>query len=181
TVSAPKDYDKAQFQQAVVSSEGRVTLARWLKPLAAKGPVDAARIWDVVEDRDGNLIVATGDEGKIFKVTPDGQVSVLFETGDSQVLCLLVAADGAIYAGTGPHGQVVRLDPAGAAPRVFKTPSSYIWALAADEKDGSLYAATGPHGRIYRIADGKATTFFQCKQEHVLSIARSADGTIYAG
>jgi hypothetical protein len=181
TVSAPKDYDKAQFQQAVVSSEGRVMLARVLKPLAAKGPVDAARIWDVVEDRDGNLILATGDEGKIFKVTPDGQVSVLFETGDSQVLCLHAAADGSVYAGTGPHGQIVRIDPGNPAPRIFKTPASYIWALASDEKDGSLYAATGPQGRIYRVADGKAETFFQCKQEHVLSIARGPDGTTYAG
>jgi sugar lactone lactonase YvrE len=181
TVSGPKDYDKAQFQQSVVSSEGRITLARLLKPLASKGPVDAARIWDVVEDRTGNLIVATGDEGKIFKITPDGQVSVLYETGDSQVLCLAAAADGTVYAGTGPKGQIVRLDPAGAAPRVFKTPANYVWALAADEKDGTLYAATGPHGRIYRVADGKADVFFQCKQEHLLSMARTADGFIYAG
>lgn len=180
TVSGPKDYDKAQFQQAVVSSEGRVTLARWLKPLAAKAPVDAARIWDVVEDRAGNLILATGDDGKIFKVTPDGQVSVAFESGDSQVFCLLAAGDGSVYAGTGPKGQIIRIDPAGAT-KVFKTPSSYVWSLATDEKDGTLYAATGPHGRIYRIAEGKAEVFFQCKQEHVLSLARSSDGTTYAG
>ena len=48
-------------------------LSRQLKPLAS---VDATHIWDVVEDRQGSLFVATGDAGKIYKVAPDGKVSV---------------------------------------------------------------------------------------------------------
>ena len=62
----PADYDKAQFKQAVVTSEGTLRLSRQLKPLA---DLKAAHVWDVVEDKDGNLFVATGDEGKLFKVT----------------------------------------------------------------------------------------------------------------
>ncbi len=71
TTGRTSHYDKAQLQQALISSEGALRLSRQLKPLAG---LDATHVWDVVEDRDGNLIVATGDEGKIYKVTPDGKV-----------------------------------------------------------------------------------------------------------
>src|SRR5213080_1576061 len=67
TASAPSHYDKAQVQNAVVTSDGTVRLARAVKPLP--GTLDATRIWDVAEDKAGNLFVATGDDGKIFKIT----------------------------------------------------------------------------------------------------------------
>src|SRR5687767_778636 len=92
-------HDKAQLRQAVVSSEGALRLARQLKPLASLG---AMHVWDVVEDRQGNLFAATGDEGKLFKVTPDGQTSVVYTSPDSQILSLCLAPDGTLYAGTGP-------------------------------------------------------------------------------
>src|SRR5262249_27350297 len=68
----PADHDRAVMKQLVVSSEGNVRLSRQLKPL---GHVEANHVWDVVEDGAGNLIVATGDDGKLFKVTPDGKAS----------------------------------------------------------------------------------------------------------
>src|SRR5689334_6020927 len=55
---SPAHYDKAAFRHAVLSSEGTLRLSRQLKPLAT---LDASHVWDMVEDRDGNLIVATGD------------------------------------------------------------------------------------------------------------------------
>ncbi len=182
TVSAPAHYEKASLQQAVVSSEGTVRLARWLKPLVADGAFDAARVWDVVEDKNGNLFAATGDAGKIFKIAPDGAATVAFESKDSQVLCLMAAADGSIYAGTGPNGLIVRIDSTGNAKVMSETKEGFVWALAFDDEVKTIFAATGPHGRIYRVSpDGKAEPFFQCKQDHVLSLARATDGTLYAG
>lgn len=180
TASAPAHFDKAQLQQVVVSSEGTVRLARAVKPLGAE--IDASRIWDVVEDAAGNLFVATGDEGKIFKIAADGKVTTAFDSEDSQILCLLAAADGSIYAGTGPSGLIVRIDSTGNARILYDSPESYIWGLTFDEKTKTVYAATGPHGRVYAItADGKANVFFQAKQDHILSLARADDGTLYAG
>jgi sugar lactone lactonase YvrE len=182
TIATPSNYDKARLEQTVVSSEGAVRLARALKPLATNEPLEAARVWDVAEDKAGNLYVATGDDGKIFKISPDGKVAVAFDSGDSQVLCLIAAANGSIYAGTGPGGRIVRIDPAGKASVLGKCPASYIWALVADDKTDSLYAATGPRGRVYKVgADGKANLFFQSRQDHILCLARSDDGTLYAG
>src|SRR5260370_2981630 len=128
---AAAHYDKAQLQQAVVTSEGVLRLSRQLKPLAG---IDAAHVWDVVEDRDGNLFVATGDEGKVFKVTADGKVSIVFTSEDSQVLCLALSPDGAVYAGTGPGGHVLRIEPKGGAKVLGDLPDPYIWPLPVDPK-----------------------------------------------
>src|SRR5437867_2186971 len=176
---SPAHFAKAQLKQAMISNEGAVRLAQELTPLAG---LEATHVWDVVEDRHGNLLVATGGDGKIYRVTPHGKVSVAFESQESQILCLALAPDGTIYAGTAPGGMIVRLAPDGSSRVLYKTPENYVWALALDAKGQTLYAGTGPKGRIYQVtSDGKATVFYTTKQEHVLCVAPGPDGTLYAG
>jgi hypothetical protein len=176
---AASHYGKAQLKGAVVTSEGTLRLSRRLKPLAA---LDATHVWDVVEDKQGNLIVATGDEGKIYRVAPDGKVSLAFDSEDSQVFCLATSDDGTIYAGTGPSGRILCITPAGATRVLCATPESYVWSLVVDRNNDTLYAGTGPKGKIYRVTkEGKAEVFYSTKQEHILSLAISPDGKLYAG
>lgn len=181
TAATSSHWEKATFQNAVVSSEGAIRLGRQLQPLDAG--IDATRIWDVVEDHQGNLFVATGDEGKIYKITPNGKATVAFDSEDSQVFCLVAAPDGTIYAGTGPSGLIIRMDATGNASILHDSSENYIWALVFDRETQSLFAATGPHGRIDRVdcTTGKATTFFQSKQNHILCLVRSPTGTLFAG
>src|SRR5258708_38970562 len=96
-------FDKAHFKQAIVTSEGTLRLSRQAKMLAN---LEAAHIWDMVEDKDGNLYVATGDEGKLWRVAPDGKASVVHTAADSQLLCLAQGRGGAGYAGPRPGGRV---------------------------------------------------------------------------
>ncbi len=175
---APAHFEHAELRQTVVSSEGTLRLARQVRPLA---DLDAAHVWDVVEDAAGNLLVATGNDGKLFRVTPDGKVTLAYAAADSEVLCLARAADGSVYAGTGPAGHILRVTPQGEARVVADLPESYVWSLAVDA-GGTVYAGTGPHGRIYRLAPGgKATVFYTTRQEHIHCLALAADGTLYAG
>jgi hypothetical protein len=176
---AAAHYEKAQFQHAIVSSEGVLRLARQLRPLAS---LDATHVWDLIEDRDGNLVVATGEEGKIYKVTPEGKVSVLHTCQASQVFCLAQAADGSLYAGTGPGGKILRIDPRGQAKVVCDTHQTYVWSLAVDPASQLVYAGTGPHGRVYCVSpDGMSCVFYSTRQEHVLCVAAGPDGSVYAG
>ncbi|MGH7223408.1 MAG: two-component regulator propeller domain-containing protein, partial [Gemmataceae bacterium] len=175
----PAHYDKARLKQMVLSNEGVLRLSRQLRPLTG---LDAAHVWDMIEDRDGNLYVATGDDGKIYKVPAEGKPVVLHTGEQSQVLCLALASDGSIYAGTGPNGQILRIDPRGKTKVFSETHESYVWSLAVDPKGQALYAGTGPHGRIYRInGDGKATVFYSTHQDHILCLAAGGDGMLYAG
>src|SRR5260370_31729070 len=78
----PEQFDKAQLKQAVVTNEGAIRLSRRLQPLAE---LDAAHVWDIVENKQGDLIVATGNEGKIFHVSPEAKITVAFESQDTEV------------------------------------------------------------------------------------------------
>jgi hypothetical protein len=176
---APAHFDKAQLKNAVVSSEGTLRLSRQLKPLPG---VEATQIWDIVEDQTGNLFVATGDEGKVYKVSPAGKATVAFTSEDSEVFCLALAPDGAVYAGTGPGGHVVRIDPKGEAKVIADLKETYVWSLAVADKGATIYAGTGPKGRIYRLTpEGKPSVFYTTKQEHIQRLVAAPDGTLYAG
>jgi hypothetical protein len=176
---AAAHYDKARLKGAVVTGDGALRLARRLDPLVG---LDATHVWDVVEDGTGTLYVATGDAGRLYRVTPDGKVAVAYQGAESEVLCLALAPDGSVYAGTGPGGLIVRLTPDQRAGVFCHTPEPYVWSLAFDAATGGLYAGTGPHGRIYRVtAQGKATLFSATRQEHVLCLAAGPDGMLYAG
>jgi hypothetical protein len=176
----PGDHDKAQRKGTVISDAGTVRLSHKLQGLAG---FDATHVWAVVEDRDGNLYAGTGDEGKVYKITPAGKVSVVYAGDNSQVLSLAVDGKGeTVYVGTGPSAQVVRIDSRGAKVLCDLPAASYVWALAMDPKSDGLYAATGPQGKIYRVsADGKTTVFYDTKQDHVLCMVVGPDGTVYAG
>src|SRR5437899_1891591 len=86
-------YEKAQFKQAVVNNEGTLRLSRQVKAFAN---LQAMHVWDIIEDKAGNLIVATGTEGKLFKISTDGKVDLLYSSRDSQILCLTQTPDGTI-------------------------------------------------------------------------------------
>src|SRR5947207_3108431 len=134
---SPAHFDKAQFKHAIVSSEGALQLARELKPLAQ---LDAMHVWDVVEDKQGNLFVATGDEGKIYKIPPGGKASVVYTSTDSQILSLAVGPDGSVYAGTHKGGLVYRIDTHGKGFVLYSTGQSEVRSLLVSA-DG-IYAGT---------------------------------------
>src|SRR6185295_20095741 len=51
-----------------------------------------------------------------------------------------------------------------------------------DKKTDSVFAATGPDGKLYRIEkNGTAQVYFDAEEQHLMSVAVAADGTVYAG
>lgn len=175
----PSHFDKAKFKDAVISSEGVIRLSRQVKPLAG---IEAGNIWDLAEDKLGNLFVATGDEGKLFKVAPDGKASVVFTGKDSHIFSLVATPDGSIFAGTGPSGAIIRIAPNGKAETIATGLGQYVWSLAYEPASQSVFAGTGPKGKIYRLPlGGKASVFYATKQEHILCVAVGEQGTLYAG
>jgi hypothetical protein len=176
--STPGNYDKAQLHGATVGSEGALRLSRRLTPLA---DLDATHVWDLAEAPDGTLYAATGDEGKVYKITPDGKATVVCTADDGQILSLAVAADGTLYAGTGPSGTILRIAD-GKAKLWYETGDAYVWSLAIDPESGAVYAGTGPRGRIHRVAaDGTGTVWYASRQDHVLCVACGPNGVLYAG
>jgi hypothetical protein len=97
-------------------------------------------IWDLVLDQAGNLYVATGDHGEIYKVTPKGEHSIFFKSDETHIRVLAIDAQGNLIAGTDGSGLVYRISPAGEGFVLYSTPKKEITALALD-RQGNIYAA----------------------------------------
>jgi WD40 repeat protein len=97
-------------------------------------------IWDLLLDKAGNLYVATGDHGEIYKVTPKGEHSLFFKSDDTHIRVLALDARGNIIAGTDGSGLVYRISSAGDGFVLYSAPKKEITALALD-REGNIYAA----------------------------------------
>jgi hypothetical protein len=97
-------------------------------------------IWDLALDAQGNLYVATGDHGEVFRVTPAGDHSLFFKSDEAHIRVLAVDPKGNLIAGSDGSGLVYRISPTGVAFVLYSAPKKEITALAIDDA-GNIYAA----------------------------------------
>lgn len=189
-------------------SEGGLELAPAFKAVAT---TPSTYIWSIASDADGNIYAAAGAPARVYRITPDGQSTTIFEPQELQVQALVVGKNGIVYAATAPDGKVYRLATTkGAAPGdsrgaktganhssgasanasvsgswsasvYFDPGAKYIWDLALDNT-GNLYVATGDHGEIYKVsADGQHSLFFKSDEVHIRVLALDPKGNLIAG
>src|SRR5881396_18725 len=84
-------------------------------------------LWSMVARPDG-----TGNEGKVFRVDPQGRGSPFFDSAELEVHALALAPDGGLYVGTSPDGKIYKVDRNGAGTTFSSPEAKYIWALAVD-------------------------------------------------
>jgi len=138
-------------------------------------------LWAMLPAPDGSLFVGTGNEGRVFKIDPQGKGAAFFDASELEAHALASARDGGLYVGTSPNGKIYKISSAGAASVFFEPGEKYIWALASD-RQGRLYAATGEKGVVYRIdPDGKGARFYQAKAMHVTAMAIDSAGQLLIG
>ena len=97
-------------------------------------------VWDLALDKGGNLYVATGDHGEIFRVTPKGEHSVFFKSDETHIRVLAFDAQQNLIAGSDGSGLIYRISPAGEGFVLYSAPKKEITALALD-RAGNIYAA----------------------------------------
>ncbi len=97
-------------------------------------------IWDIAEDRQGRIYVATGDQGQVFRVEKTGEHSLFFKSDEAHIRVLDFDSQGNLIAGTDGSGLVYRISPQGEGFVLYSAPKKEITALAID-KAGNIYAA----------------------------------------
>jgi hypothetical protein len=97
-------------------------------------------IWDLALDNSGNLYVATGDHGEIFRVTPKGEHSVFFKSDETHIRVLAFDSHDNLIAGSDGSGLIYRISPKGEGFVLYSAPKKEITALALD-REGNIYAA----------------------------------------
>jgi WD40 repeat protein len=103
-------------------------------------------IWSLALDQSGNLYVATGDHGQIFRVSPNGDHSLFFKSDEPHIRVLAFDAQGNVIAGSDGSGLIYRITPKGDGFVLYSAPKREITSLAID-KSGNIYAAAAGEKR----------------------------------
>jgi hypothetical protein len=196
-----EELTKGTTNGIALRSEGGLELAPAFKALAT---TPSTYIWSIASDSVGNVYAAAGSPARVYRITPDGQSTTIFEPQELQVQALVVGKNDIVYAATAPDGKVYRLarqylesqryDPAKdakAAERAERAPwsatpyfdpgSKYIWDIVLDNA-GALYVATGDHGEIYKVSsNGQHSLFFKSDEVHIRVLALDPKGNLIAG
>src|SRR5579863_3358170 len=95
-----------------IRSAGGLELAPTFKSLYATPPT---YIWAIAADDAGNVYVAAGAPARVYRITPEGKATIIFEPKELQVQVLRTGPGGTIYAATAPDGKVYKIEhkPAG--------------------------------------------------------------------
>src|SRR6202035_1035098 len=201
------DLSKGTATGVAIRSTGGLELAPAFKALST---TPSTYIWSVAADPSGNLYAATGAPARVYRITPQGQSTTIFEPQELQVQALVVDKNGILYAATNPDGKVYRIEhlanasghsPVSHAPAdqgktegekskstsefsssVFFDPGTkYIWDLVFDNA-GNLFVATGDHGEIFKVTPrGEHSVFFKSDEAHIRVLAVDAKGNLIAG
>ena len=138
---------KGTLTQVSLGADGRLFLAQAYDAVYdTKQPY----IFSMVRDKAGNLYVGTGHEGKVFKIDPQGNGSVYFESKELDIFALAIDQAGALYVGTSPGGKVYKVTAAKQSTEFCDPEDKYIWSLLFDQA-GNLYVGTGGRGLILKV------------------------------
>ena len=211
-----RSWEQSRFDELVkgtatgvaIRSNGGLELAPSFKLLYS---TPSTYIWAIAADDAGNVYAAAGSPARVYRITPEGKSSIIFEPQELQVQALRVGPGGVIYAATAPDGKVYKIEhrpgekslarnaetkPADASPKepgkpsldpswsssvYFSPGTKYIWDLALD-KSGNLYIATGDRGEIFKVTpQGDHSVFFKSDETHIRVLALDARGNLIAG
>jgi hypothetical protein len=93
-----------------------------------------AYIWALEPLSNGELAVATGVEGKLFRVSANGEGKLLYDAPDTHIRSIAARKDGTILAGGSGKGRIYEVTRDGSARALFESPLSEISALFVDAK-----------------------------------------------
>jgi hypothetical protein len=172
------DFKGGDLKGVAVDSSGQVHAGFNLGQVPV---TDASSIWSALVQKDGSVLLGTGNEGKVL--SSDGAtVKLAAETHSLVVTSLVEGFGGAVYAATLPDGEIWKYAGGKAEKFVKLDGVEHVWQLAFDAKAKALYAATGPDGKLFRIDQaGTAQVYFDAPEQHLMSVAVAPDGTVYAG
>ncbi|MGH9649439.1 MAG: hypothetical protein ACRD3I_03100, partial [Terriglobales bacterium] len=173
-----EEFSKGTAYGVAIGSDGSLVPAPAFQSLAT---TPSSYLWDIAGDGQGNVYAAAGSPARVYRITADGKITVIFRPQELQVQALAVDKNGAVYAATSPDGKIYKIErgkPGSAAEK--KSPDQKTTAPVAEPQPeapvdpdyassvffepktkyiwdllldaaGRMYVATGDHGEIFRV------------------------------
>lgn len=111
-------------------------------------PKGAKYVWALARGTKGEIYAATGVDGQLFRIEPDGKEGkVLADVKPKNILCLAFGPDGLLYGGTDEDGLIYRFNTENGKTFVmYDAKEAEISSIVVDE-DGNIFAATAAADR----------------------------------
>ncbi|MCZ6819856.1 MAG: hypothetical protein O7G31_10260, partial [Calditrichaeota bacterium] len=142
------------------SPEGKVYKVPFGKKVNASEAVffdpEEVYIWSLVLDAQGNLFVATGEKGNIYKVSKKGEGQLFYASDEAHVRRIVMTQAGDLIAGTANNGLVLRISAQGKAFVLYDSPLVEITDLLVSS-EGFVYAAATGKQQALRAAPRRTT------------------------
>ncbi|MDD5065925.1 MAG: hypothetical protein PHF84_02640 [bacterium] len=171
-------FNKGKLNNLKLNEDGVIALSSKLKKVSG---MDAVFVWDIKEDSAGNVYLATGNDGIVYKMDKNNKLSKFFETGSVAAFRILIAPDNTLYIVTLTKGIVYKVSPGGKGEVFYVLKDESIWDMQFYR--GNILIATGPPGVLYELnlktkeLKEKALT----KESYITSIASDNKENIYLG
>ncbi len=91
-----------------------------------------AYIWALEPLEGGDLAVATGVEGQLFRVNSKGEGKVLYDAPDTHIRSLAERGNGTLLAGASGKGRIYEISATGSAHALFDSPLNEISSIFVD-------------------------------------------------
>ena len=164
------DFEKGTARGVAIRSDGALELAPSFKAIYT---TPSTYIWSIAADAQGNVYAATGAPGRVYRITPQGQATVIFQPQELQVQALLVDAKGTVYAATSPDGKVYKIERKAAAANTKEEKST--------TKDTKVHEGTSQEDKSKVPVDPNysSSIFFDPQSKYIWDLEMDPQGRIY--
>src|SRR5215467_11268416 len=162
-----EELSKGTSSGVAILSTGGLELAPAFRALTT---TPSTYIWSIGADQAGNLYTATGSPARVYRITPDGKSTAIFEPQELQVQAIVVDKTGVIYAATNPDGKVYRIERA-APESAARKPQ--------EREPGRKSTSAIKEGPPKATSEFSASVYFDPKTKYIWDLVLDDAGTLY--
>lgn len=169
-------FNKGKLSGIKLNEEGNLSLSMKFKKAAG---LESVFIWDMKEDSAGNVYLATGNEGVIYRMDKNGKVARFFQTGSVAGFRMLIDKEDNLYVATLTKGMIYRISPGGKSEILYTFPEESIWDMKW--RRDRILIATGPPGVLYEfdIQSKKLKELALTKEMYITCVETDGSGNIF--
>jgi len=174
-----EEFEKGTARGVAIRSDGMLELApRFLSLYTSP----STYIWAIGADPEGNVYAASGSPARVYRITPEGRATIVFEPEELQIQALVVDSKGVVYAATSPDGRVYRIE---------RKPGATPLKPAAPKPEGetgkAASAGTAPSNSVAEQRPTKppvdpaftSSIYFEPRTRYIWALALDRDNNLY--
>ena len=161
------DFERGTSKGIAIRSDGYIELAPAFRALAT---TQSTFLWSIASDDRGNVFAAAGAPSRVYRINPEGKISVVLAPEELQVQALVAGKNGVIYAATSPDGRVYRIAPK-SAPNAKSSAKSASTAVTASQQENRPDVAIDP--------EYTSSVYFEPRTKYIWALALDPDGRLY--